>query len=80
MLLDTIPNAIYYKNVDGHFLGCNTAFASLVSSTKEEIIGKTAFDFFPTEIATKNTQIDKEVLKTFTTISFEFTFILYQMR
>ena len=74
MLLDTIPNAIYYKNVDGHFLGCNTAFASLVSSTKEEIIGKTAFDFFPTEIATKNTQIDKEVLKTFTTISFEFTF------
>ncbi len=74
VLLDTIPNAIYYKNVDGHFLGCNTAFASLVSSTKEEIIGKTAFDFFPTEIATKNTQIDKEVLKTFTTISFEFTF------
>ncbi len=38
-----------------HFLGCNTAFASLVSSTKEEIIGKTAFDFFPTEIATKYT-------------------------
>ena len=74
VLFDTIPNAIYYKNVDGHFLGCNTAFASLVSSTKEEIIGKTAFDFFPTEIATKNTQIDKEVLKTFTTISFEFTF------
>ena len=37
VLLDTIPNAIYYKNVDGHFLGCNTAFASLVSSTKEEI-------------------------------------------
>ncbi len=77
MLLDTISNAIYYKNVDGHFLGCNTAFASLVSSTKEEIIGKTTFDFFPTEIATKNTQIDKEVLKTFTTISFEFTFYTF---
>ncbi|WP_066403981.1 sensor histidine kinase [Aliarcobacter cryaerophilus] len=74
VLLDTIPNAIYYKNIDGHFLGCNTAFASLVSSTKDEVIGKTAFDFFPAKIATKNTQIDKEVLETFNTISFEFAF------
>lgn len=74
VLLDTIPNAIYYKNIDGHFLGCNTAFASLVNSTREEIIGKTAFDFFPAKIAIKNTQIDKEILETFSTNRSEFTF------
>ncbi|RBQ28780.1 sensor histidine kinase [Aliarcobacter vitoriensis] len=74
VLLDTIPNAIYYKNINGNFLGCNSAFASLVSSTKEEVIGKTAFDFFPENIAIQNIKIDKEVLKTFTTISSEFTF------
>ena len=38
VLLDTIPNAIYYKNIDGKFLGCNTAFGTLVNSTREEII------------------------------------------
>ena len=74
VLLDTIPNAIYYKNIDGKFLGCNTAFGTLVNSTREEIIGKTAFDFFPEKIAMINTQIDKELLKTFTTNSSEFTF------
>ena len=74
VLLDTIPNAIYYKNIDGKFLVCNTAFGTLVNSTREEIIGKTAFDFFPEKIAMINTQIDKELLKTFTTNSSEFTF------
>ena len=74
VLLDTIPNPIYYKNTEGRFLGCNTAFANLVSSSKNEIIGKTAFDFFPIKVATKNTQIDKELLQTFSTSTSEFTF------
>lgn len=74
VLLDTIPNPIYYKNVEGKFLGCNTSFALLVSSSRDEIIGKTAFDFFPHKIATANTKIDKELLYTFSTSTSEFTF------
>ncbi len=74
VLLDTIPNPIYYKNTDGKFLGCNLGFASLVNKNRNEIIGKTVFDFFPIEIATKNTGIDKELLETFSTSTSEFTF------
>ncbi len=74
VLLDTIPNPIYYKNIEGKFLGCNTAFATLVSSSRDEIIGKTAFDFFPSKVAKKNTEIDKELLQTFSTSTSEFTF------
>ena len=74
VLLDTIPNPIYYKNTEGKFLGCNTAFASLVNSSRNEIIGKTAFDFFPLKVATKNSDIDKELLQTFSTSTSEFTF------
>ena len=74
VLLDTIPNPIYYKNTEGKFLGCNTAFASLVNSSRNEIIGKTAFDFFPIKVATKNTIIDNELLQTFATSTSEFTF------
>ena len=74
VLLDTIPNPIYYKNIDGKFLGCNTSFSSLVSSSRDEIIGKTAFDFFPLNVASKNIQIDQELLTTFATSTSEFTF------
>ena len=74
VLLDTIPNPIYYKNIDGKFLGCNLSFASLVGSTRNEIIGKTAFDFFTYEVASKNTAIDKELLQTFSTSTSEFTY------
>ncbi|WP_368028795.1 ABC transporter substrate binding protein [Arcobacter sp. s6] len=74
VLLDTIPNPIYYKNIDGKFLGCNISFASLVSSSRDEIIGKTAFDFFPFKVAHANTQIDQELLTTFATSTSEFTF------
>jgi PAS domain S-box-containing protein len=74
VLLDTIPNPIYYKNIEGKFLGCNTSFASLVNSSRDDIIGKTAFDFFSYKVASKNTIIDKELLETFGTSSSEFTF------
>jgi PAS domain S-box-containing protein len=74
VLLDTIPNPIYYKNIEGKFLGCNTSFSNLVNSSKNEIIGKTAFDFFPLNVASKNTQIDQELLNTFATSTSEFTF------
>ncbi|QKF65684.1 PAS sensor-containing two-component system histidine kinase [Arcobacter venerupis] len=74
VLLDTIPNPIYYKNVEGKFLGCNTSFASLVSSSRNEVIGKTAFDFFPYKVASENTARDKELLLTFCTSTSEFTF------
>ncbi len=74
VLLDTIPNPIYYKNTEGKFLGCNIAFANLVSSTRDQVIGQTAFDFFPEEVASKNTKIDKELLETFSTSTSEFTY------
>ena len=74
VLLDTIPNPIYYKNIDGKFLGCNISFALLVSSSRDEIIGKTAFDFFTFKVASANTLIDKELLTTFSTSTSEFTF------
>jgi PAS domain S-box-containing protein len=74
VLLDTIPNPIYYKNTNGKFLGCNLAFSNLVATSKDEVIGKTAYDFFPIEVASKNHKIDNELLETFSTSTSEFTF------
>ena len=49
VLLNTIPNAIYYKNKDGKILGCNQAFAELFNTNQKSIIGKTAHDIYPKE-------------------------------
>lgn len=73
VLLDTIPNPIYYKNKDGKFLGCNKSFSQLVGMSKKEVIGKTAHDFFSDEIATRNEKIDKEILETLGTNTSEAT-------
>jgi len=65
VLLNTIPNAIYYKNKDGKILGCNQAFAELFNTNQKSIIGKTAHDIYPKSIAIHNENIDKELLQTF---------------
>ena len=43
-LMDTIPNPIFYKDIDGRYLGCNTAFETHLGLTREEILGRTVFD------------------------------------
>ena len=64
VLLDTIPNPIYFTNVHGAYIGSNTAFAKLYDRTKEEMIGKTIFDFYPGEWASERRKGDLELLKT----------------
>lgn len=44
-LVDAIPAPVYYKDRNGNYLGCNKAFGSLLGKKKEEIIGKSAYDF-----------------------------------
>lgn len=73
VLLDTLPNPIYYKNKEGKFLGCNKAFSKLLDIPKKDVIGKTAHDFFSPEIAQKNEGIDKELLQSLGTNTSEVT-------
>jgi len=43
-LIDAIPVPVYYKGLDGKYLGCNLAFATAVNVPRESIIGKTVLD------------------------------------
>jgi len=44
-LINTIPNPIFFKDVDGVFRGCNQAFArDIVGLTRDRIIGRSAAD------------------------------------
>lgn len=61
-LIDSIPDFIFYKSVDGRYLGCNKATADLFGTHEEDIIGKTDFDFFEHDQAIFFRQKDQEML------------------
>jgi PAS domain S-box-containing protein len=43
-LLDTIPNPIFYKGANTHFLGCNQAYETFFGVSRREFIGKRVLD------------------------------------
>ena len=42
---------VFFKDLEGRYLGCNEAFESFFNRDKEEIIGKSVFEIAPRELA-----------------------------
>ncbi len=64
VLLDSLPNPVYYKDTNGRFIRCNSSFAKLIHKKKQEIIGKLAYSFFSKEISERHKLIDENIMKT----------------
>jgi len=62
-LLDSIPDIIFFKDIDGVYLGCNPPFAEFVGKEKTDIIGKTDYDFFGKELSDFFKLHDNEMLR-----------------
>jgi len=63
--MDNIPDAIYFKDIDGKFLRVNRAQANrLRVKNQKEAIGKTDFDFFNQEDAQTSTDDENEIIRT----------------
>jgi len=43
-LIDAIPDPVFYKDVEGKYLGCNQAFASLLGLSKKNVVGKSDYE------------------------------------
>jgi two-component system cell cycle sensor histidine kinase/response regulator CckA len=63
LLLETIPNPIFYKDFQGIILGCNKAFANHAGVPQQEILGKTVYDLFPGEVARQCDEMDQKALQ-----------------
>ncbi|WP_370574524.1 PAS domain S-box protein, partial [Methanomethylovorans sp.] len=50
-LLDSIPDMIFFKDLEGEYLGCNPEFSNFVGRGREKIIGNTDYDLFSKELA-----------------------------
>ncbi|MBC7619314.1 MAG: response regulator [Candidatus Saccharibacteria bacterium] len=52
-LLDTIPNAIFYKGADTRFIGCNRAYETMFGVNRSRFIGKTVLNLEYLPLATR---------------------------
>jgi diguanylate cyclase (GGDEF)-like protein/PAS domain S-box-containing protein len=46
-LLETIPDLVWLKDAEGHYLTCNAQFERLFGARQADIVGKTDYDFLP---------------------------------
>ena len=62
-VIDTIPDLIFFKDVDGRYLGCNKAFEGFAGRSELEQVGKTDFDFFDHTTASFFREQDRQMLE-----------------
>ncbi|MGV3772448.1 MAG: response regulator, partial [Verrucomicrobiales bacterium] len=67
-LVETLPQNIFRKDLEGRFTFANSRFCSEIGKTQQEVIGKTDFDFFPKELAVKYKEDDQQVIASQTTL------------
>lgn len=63
-LVDTMPQSIFRKDLEGRYTFANKQFCRMVGKTAEEILGKTIFDIYPQKLAEKRRDDDSRVLTT----------------
>jgi len=63
-IMDAVNTSIYWKDHKNHtYLGCNQFMLDIIGvKTREEIVGKTDFDFLPKEDAQRISEIDRSVI------------------
>ena len=62
ILMETMPIPIFYKDAQGRYLGCNSAFEAFLGLSREKIKGKSAYDLAPKELADGYRRADAELL------------------
>ncbi len=70
-LLNNIPDIAWLKDKQGHYIAVNQPFLSLPTLQTKDVIGKTVFEVFSTEIAEKYHQADIKVITTKQSITTE---------
>ncbi|MFI5303515.1 MAG: PAS domain S-box protein [Nitrospiria bacterium] len=72
-VIDNSTSVIFMKDLEGKFLLINRKYEDLFHISKKEIIGKTAYDVFPAEIANRLQVNDQKVINNKTAIEFDET-------
>jgi len=62
-LVENLPLYVLRKDLEGRFTFVNQAFCRLIHRSRDEILGRTDFDFFPAELAAKYRRDDERIIQ-----------------
>lgn len=62
-LIQSVPDMISFKDVNGRFLLVNRAFEDIMGMEQENVLGKTCYEIFKPELAEALVQSDRQVLR-----------------
>src|SRR5688572_14272810 len=62
-ILDAIPIPIFFKDVEGVYQGCNTAYEAYLARPRSQIIGKTLAEVEPDDLAEYYHEADLELMQ-----------------
>ena len=62
-LLEAIPAPVFFKNLEGRYLGINPAFEALMGKTAAEVVGRRATEVFPPDQGGFFQRRDEEMLR-----------------
>lgn len=60
-LLEVLPIPVFYKDREGRYLGLNEAFVRFFGVSREQMVGKTAWEIAPSELAARYQAADDEL-------------------
>ncbi|MFN7012079.1 MAG: diguanylate cyclase [Allorhizobium sp.] len=61
--IDTLPAPIFFKNAEGIYVGCNTAFAEFIGRPPDGVVGRSVFEVAPPALAGRYQAADDELLR-----------------
>jgi two-component system cell cycle sensor histidine kinase/response regulator CckA len=62
-LIDALPVPVFYKDLEGKYLGCNRSFEKFFRQKREQIFGKSVDELSPTEFADIYHEKDRALLQ-----------------
>ena len=62
-LVETSPDGMWLKDLDGVYLHCNQQALRYIGKTREQVLGRRDSDFLPEDIASRSAAGDREALR-----------------
>lgn len=70
-LMDTIPNPIFFKDMDCRYIRCNRAFANYIGISEQVLVGKTLEDYYNQDVVKLCGKSDANLIAGYGMQSFE---------
>ena len=72
-LIDTLPDLVWFKGLDGKFLACNVRFERFIGAPENELLGHPASAFLPAAVAAEFAAADQRALEVRAPVPHQFT-------